>query len=100
MNVKRDAAAVALALILMSGGIAHADNTNDNSNTNTNSDVGGYLSIGGSDASKGWLPTKSDWPPSDISVGGLSGDSGSGGDDKTPPTPIVMPKGVLAQPMR
>jgi hypothetical protein len=103
MNRLRKAATVfALAFMLASSGIAHADNTNDNSNTNNNSEVGGYLGgdSSGSDDSKNWPPTKLDWPPSDISAGGLSGGSGGKGGDSdsssAKPTPIVMPSGQSA----
>jgi hypothetical protein len=92
------AGAAAAALLLTSHGIALADNTNDNSNTNTNSDAGGYLGAGaGSDESTGWPPTKADWPPSDISTGGLVEDSGKGGESGKA-TPIVMPDGQAAPP--
>src|ERR1700754_4013518 len=89
------AAALVTAALISPCGIAHADNSNDNSNTNTNSDAGGYLNAGGGeDDSKGWPPTKADWPPSDMSVGGLSQETGGGGgksgSDK--PAPIVMPE--------
>jgi hypothetical protein len=93
---------VAVALVLAPAGIAHADNTNDNSNTNNNSTVGGYLDSGsGSDDSKGWPPTKLDWPPSDMTTDGLSSSGGNGGDGdsgsgKAPP--IVMPSGQTAPP--
>ena len=92
------AGAVGAALVLTSPGIALADNTNDNSNTNNNSDAGGYLDTGsGSDESKNWPPTKLDWPPSDITTGGLIGESDKGGDGKKA-TPIVMPDGQAAPP--
>jgi len=92
-------ATAAAWLVLGGAGIAHADNTNDNSNTNNNSDVGGYLGGGsGSDDSKNWPPTKLDWPPSDISAGGVSNGSDSGdstsGSGKA--SPIVMPGGQTA----
>jgi hypothetical protein len=84
----------AAALVLTSHAIALADNTNDNSNTNNNSDVGGYLDTGsGADESKGWPPTKSDWPPSDISTGGLVDESDKAGDGKPKAAPIVSPAG-------
>jgi hypothetical protein len=100
MRLTRKAFAVAVAaLVLAPTGIAHADNTNDNSNTNNNSTVGGYLDGGsGSDDSKGWPPTKLDWPPSDMTTDGLSS-SGNGGDGDSgsgKATPIVMPSGQTA----
>lgn len=104
MTMARRAFAVAAAWVALLGaaGVAHADNTNDNSNTNNNSDVGGYLGAGGGeDESKGWPPTKLDWPPSDMSAGGISGSGGDGGDGKSGSdraTPIVMPDGQAVPP--
>jgi hypothetical protein len=58
-----------------------------------------YLDTGsGADESKGWPPTKSDWPPSDITTGGLVGESDKGGDGKSKATPIVMPSGQAPAP--
>jgi hypothetical protein len=103
MARKAFAAVAAAALTVAPVGVAHADNTNDNSNTNNNSDTGGYLDTGsGADESKNWPPTKLDWPPSDISAGGISSGSGGKGEggqsDSGKATPIVMPSGQAAAP--